>query len=173
MVRETAILKNKDLLIEYARQRFGVSMSDKDAEKVVDQFLEIRDTRKWGWACRDETSAGHLVWLCKRLCEFGYFQVPHVDPTDIRLFTELHFWPWDGGEWLSDSASDVPDWPVTTRRSPLSRVVDSGPINRVARRIAGNGDKSCPYCNRYYRNPAAMSLHLLESHGQELNRQTR
>jgi hypothetical protein len=166
MVRETEILKDAERLVQYAHERFEVSLSISDAEIIAKKFAEM----KGGWASRNSSSSGHVVWIAKRLQEAGYFRVQHNDPSDIRLFALLHFWPWEGKPWGRDSVDDMIEWPATVRRSPLSRMGDFEPINRVARRIAGDGGKPCPYCRRYYRNPAALSLHLAESHEQEILR---
>lgn len=166
MVREDYILRDATSVAEYARERFMVELSQSDAAAIAKSFSEMTG----GWASRNESSAGHVAWIARRLYELGCFHVPHVDPTEIRLFALLHFWPWEGGDWGCDTIDDMIDWPTTVRRSPLSRMGEFEPINRVARMIAGDGGKPCPYCRRYYRNPAALSLHLSESHGQELLR---
>ena len=168
MVREHRIFCDAEMLVKYVSERFAVDIDASKARRLVDHFTAVLSANR-GWAVDADSSAGHVIWLSSRLAEMGCFNREHRDPDEIHFAVELHFWSWEGSPWATtDSASFVPDWPVTTRRSPLSRLCDSSAIDRVARRIAGDGDKPCPYCRRYFRNPAALVLHLRESHSVEV-----
>lgn len=51
-------------------------------------------------------------------------------------------------------------------RSKVARLGerDAAPVNRSARKVVGHNSHDCPYCNKWFRNPAALEIHIEESH---------
>jgi hypothetical protein len=158
MVKEYLCCSDPLRLTQYCRERFEVELVPSDATKLSAEMSMLH--RDWR---QDHTSVHCICWLLTRLKELGYFSVTHVDPDYLRLTTELHFWPWEGPEWV-ETDSNCSDWPTSERRSPLSRLQETEPLNRVARRIVGGTAQPCPYCNQYFRNPNTLVLHISEQH---------
>ena len=160
MVKEYLWCSDPLRLTQYCRERFEVELIPSDATKLATELRMLH--RSW----RNDYSSAHCIcWMLTRLNSLGYFTIPHVDPDYIRLTVALHFWAWEGPDWSEyEDLADCSDWSPEVRRSPLSRLHDMEPLNRVARRIVGGVARSCPYCSRYFRNPDAMVLHISESH---------
>ena len=164
----TAIpLDNPEALAEYVRDRFEVDMKPEIAQRIVEKVPD-------GYIGND-CPCCQLVWIMNRLREYRLLSPPHNDPSEIRLFALLHFWPWD------DSIAKPPDKyefdpferGADVKRSPLSKLREREPIDRVARRIAGTDSKGCPYCKRWFVNSNALALHLAESHEDALAQSVR
>jgi len=130
----------------------------------------------YGHGCLRRGGGGVFTWLKSRLQEHdllspcnGEFAIPDSLVTGV-----LHFESWDVeryGEW-ADRGSVVTvlqEMRAGVQRSPLSRLKDASPINRTAHKIAMRSEKQCVYCNKRFRNPAALLIHLKTSHGGELS----
>lgn len=121
------------------------------------------------WGCLHKGGSGVWCWLKSRMLEFGMLDdVGGQSEEDERLVVPLHFYPWDNekyGPWNCSRELIVEAIAASTARSPLSRLSEAVPINKVARRVIQNNDHNCPYCKRYFRNPAALSLHIRDFHG--------
>lgn len=141
-----------------------------DEIEILATCLENARRESNTWGCID---AGQSVWswLKNRMAEFDMLgSCGGQSENPIRLTCELHFPAWDEkryGPFKNAAELTFESAKETVARSPLSRLVDAAPINRVARKIILSGDHHCPYCRRYYRNPAALALHVKDFHGQE------
>lgn len=138
--------------IAYCADRFDADLDERHAVKILKELPAIRNP---------------LCWIMNRLRDLKVWHCGRHDDDGYIVTALFHFWPWD--ESLAGQSQpktwemlclDVP----RLSRSPLSRFQSFSPIDRVARRIAGDGDKPCPYCNQYFRNGAALKLHLEERH---------
>jgi hypothetical protein len=121
------------------------------------------------WGCLHRGGSGVWCWLKSRMLEYQMLQEcgGTSERTD-RLVVELHFPPWDDdlyGPWSKYEPITITQIQPNFSRSPLSRLKDASPINKVARKIIQNNDHNCLYCNRYFRNPAALALHVKDFHG--------
>lgn len=154
-----------------AIERLEYSVPDREVRSIAKELDErrrkLRVTKSH--CCLGEGGSGVLTWVQSRCNERGL-----THPCDGKSATfgdgmtgRFHFWRWDEerfGPWKKDGGIAIESRNAGVKRSPLSRLIDSSPINSIARKIAGEGDKPCPYCNRYFRNPAAMALHIEDVH---------
>jgi hypothetical protein len=158
--------------VEDACDLLGYCVDDESIEVISQKLLAIRDKerRRHGddhrYGCLFRKGAGVVSYVKNRLHEFGL--LPKCSGRDEKGFFVIgrfHFFridenarEWDDKDFAKESSR------AGIKRSPLSRLADASPMDAVARRIAGNGDRPCPYCKRYFRNPAAMVLHIKERH---------
>ena len=169
MACEQLALRTPEGVSSLAEQWCDATVSSADAERIAKAAIKcgVGQTQKRATGCLDgdaDLCVGAIIWLKNRLADFALLPPGHCGCPRIRLFCELHFEP------LHIAASEIASWcfpPNYARsrisRSPLARIE---PIDRVASRLTQFSDESkCPYCNRYYRNGAALRLHAVESHG--------
>ena len=171
---ERDCLTDPEMLRCYISKRFGIEISKSDSIRIVKLCNEqLVTSDRYGWFNQRNTdmSVGPIAWIMSRLREFRYFVAGMKGQPEIHFTCEMHCYPLEEGT-IPYSFQDMKEATLhlTVRRSPLSRVSlsDSEPIDRVARRVSGEGGKPCPYCRKYFRNPAAMVLHLKESHFEKL-----
>lgn len=124
------------------------------------------------WGCLHYGGAGVEPWVKNRLREMDLLPPCGGLSEDmaIRLPVELHFYPWDVekyGEFLDTPVTKFEKLCSGVQRSPLSRLVDADPINVTASLVSQQFGCVCQYCNRTFRNPNALSLHVKEKHKDE------
>lgn len=140
-----------------------------DEIEILATCLERARLEAESWGC---INSGQSVWpwLKNRMAEFDMLgECGGESMPDVRITCELHFPSWDEeryGPFLNEKELSFESLESTVARSPLSRLVDASPINSVARKIIQRGEQDCPYCKRYFRNPAALSLHVKDFHGE-------
>lgn len=163
-------------------ERLEYTVSDAEVRSIARELDKTRKKLKarGGWCCLKPGGNGVFTWVQSRCNErrlthrcSGAFAVPSGIIT-----ARFHFEAWDEeqyGPWKRENSIEfaIESRNVDVKRSPLSRIGDASPINSVARKIAGDGDRPCPYCNRYFRNPAAMALHIEESHAADCVRRAK
>ena len=105
-----------------------------------------------------------VVWIKTRLRELNVFRGTAVDrcwvesaPTPEQIAVEALGRigdRWTAPQRLGYARSRVSSSPLLI-----------SPINRVADRVAHFDDhRGCPYCRKWYRNGAALRLHVIEAH---------
>lgn len=121
-----------------------------------------------GFGCLHYGGSGVHTWIKSRLRELDLMpECGEQIAIEGHVTGKFHFHPWDVdkyGEFSNARELKFETFHSGVQRSPLSRIGDSSPINSVARKIIQNNDKDCPYCNRYFRNPAALALHIKDVH---------
>jgi hypothetical protein len=145
-------------LMEYEVDQFFV-------EKIAAMLDEIREQDN-GYGSLGRNKCGVMPWIKNRLLEMKLLPGSSgSDSRDFFVIGRFHFFRIDESvkDW-NDKGFEHKRKQAGIKRSPLSRIGSASPIDQVARKIAGNGDKPCPYCKRYFRNPAAMVLHIKEVH---------
>lgn len=164
-----ARVRDVGVIQEVCRDRFGVNVS----ESVARSWVQKLPSRGTDFGCLAPGNSGVVCWLMNRIRESGLCPARCCGAQSIRLTVELHFWRWNLG--LSSPFKKDESYLHTPAvyRSPLSRLGDAEPINRVARRIAGDTSRPCLFCKQYFRNPDALVLHLVESHGAEVQKRGR
>lgn len=155
---------------------------DCPADAAIDIAEQAAGNKRWNnpICCMDidcPTIGGALVWLKSRLIEAGVLRA---------LAVELHRGDGTGGLFVPE----MPERPMFKTASPEEKAAwnakwgwkaapnlgysRSGlhrsplhiqPINSVADRVAHfEGREHCPYCRRWFRNGAALRLHVIENH---------
>jgi len=154
--------------VVYACETLGYAISDSDADAVAEKlenarisFGEARGSLFPGGGAvlpfvKQRMKEMGILPCCSGKCNDSFFVVGRFH--FFRICESAKGWVDPGFEKASQLAG--------VKRSPLSRLSSASPINETARKIAGCGDRPCPYCNRYFRNPAAMAMHIQENHMQ-------
>lgn len=142
---------------------------------LATMLYDRRGEDVYGFGCLSRGGSGVITWLKSRMHDLDL--LPPCRGTyalaDGMVTATLHFEAWDVeryGEWdecWRPTQQEVNRSAI--QRSPLSRLRDASPINRTARKIAMRSDQRCAYCNKHFRNPAALILHLQSVHSQELS----
>ena len=162
-----------DTVIEVERL-LDLASYELDSETLFMLGEMLYNRRAFGdcdYGCLKKGGTGVWCWLKSRMIEYGMFkECGGKSEIDERLTVELHFYPWDEekyGPWANDREIVFEDIMPNVARSPLSRIADASPVNKVARKVIQNNDHNCPYCKRYFRNPVALGLHIRDFHGCE------
>lgn len=146
-----------------ACELLGYEVDAESVDLIASKLASARTDRYGGLK---KGGAGVVPFVKNRLHDMGLLP-PHTgkDRKGFLVIGVFHFFRicesaigWKDAEFARQAKS------AGVKRSPLSRLSGSSPINETARRIAGNGDRPCPYCKRYFRNPAAMAMHITERH---------
>jgi hypothetical protein len=90
---------------------------------------------------------------------------PETEYRLSRVVEMLHL-PWEPGleipwSWTGEDAPDTLKRPAFFRTYRIHRPIDS-----VAKKVADTKDV-CPICGKWFRNPAAMRLHMGDTHAVE------
>jgi hypothetical protein len=148
--------------VQEACKTLGYEIDAEHIDAIAKKLDELRDSRH---GCL-QTGGGIVPFVKIRLhdmkllpCHCGQ------DSDEFFLVGLFHFFKSSESvvRW-KDPGFKAEEQSASIKRSPLSRITEASPINATARKIAGNGDKPCPYCKRYFRNPAAMAMHIQENH---------
>jgi len=144
----------------------GYEIEDIDIAAIAARLDEVRYESRNSPGGLKRNGCGVVPYVKNRLHEMGLLP-PHCgkDSKGFFVIGRFHFFRACQSviEW-KDKGFEKQEQKAGVKRSPLSRLEDSSPIDRIARKVAGDGDRPCPYCNQYFRNPNAMILHIKERH---------
>lgn len=136
--------------------------------------------RGFSWYCQDgyydvfhPTIANSIVWIKNRILEHhrALWKGP---PTEPKLLEEIKYEQQleerdEVREQIANGTFEPPALPKWTRSRISETYKMIYPIDSVANRVAHyEGQRSCPYCNRWYRNGAALRLHVIDNHLSEI-----
>lgn len=131
------------------------------------------------------TIGGALVWLKSRLIERGVLRALAVelqrgDGTGgpfVPERPEPHEWnkasPAELRAWREKWGWKADDRKLGYQRSGLHRSpLHIQPVNSVADRVVHfEGREHCPYCRKWFRNGAALRLHVIDNHLEEYQKE--
>ena len=143
-----------------------------DEDCPVDKASEIAgvaigESNPFKDCCMAPDGEGLIVWVKSRLMERNVLralarELNKPDGSPLRI-PEIPDHPTEEQRWRAPRSLGF----VRSRisRSPL--VIQ--PINSVADRVLHFDDhQNCPYCRAWFRNGAALRLHVIERHGAEV-----
>ena len=145
-----------------------------DEEAIIEIACRLAFVRRADggmYGCLHHGGSGVHTWIKSRLREMNLLPKcgGQCDESE-HVSGVFHFYPWDTeryGDFFAPAELKIETFKSGTQRSPLSRIGDASPVNTVARKIIQNHDHHCPFCTRYFRNPAALALHVQDVHGEE------
>lgn len=123
----------------------------------------------------ETTLGGIIVWLKSRLMERGVLRAMAVElglhdgtprlpeiPTNANEEERERIYR----EWKESMVAKFAPINLDFSRSNLAASpLMLSPIDRVANRVAHfEDDRPCPYCRKYFRNGAALRLHVIDFH---------
>lgn len=176
MAREQVMLRSADGVAALVCDWYDFTIEQFQAEKVASAAV-ADEVGLWQHhtGCLDAgcwTMGGTLIWLKSRLSDFGFMPKPGgVDAPFYYLPPKLPDQTREQWEAKVKEAERLHLERMEKEhyaRSRISRSVLSTiePIDRVASRLVHlEGREHCPYCRKFFRNNAALRLHVVESHG--------
>jgi hypothetical protein len=159
------------------RDWFSTKNFDAPAGYVLGRYsLNVSTTEVAGWYRVHDSNFIAPVnirdWIKNRLIDTG--KLPHESKgcPEVRLFCYLHFDP------IFDSIAPEDRYFVSTRltkgiqRPAFHRLRSRRPIGitAAARKMVNEKLQTCPYCRSYFRNPAALVVHIEDRHAASIVR---
>jgi hypothetical protein len=150
-----------------ALEVMDVQLTDADVFTIASRLDAIRCV-DGTLGCLRYRGSGVFTWVKNRILEYKLMPPLTAQDTEGYFVTcVMHFWAWDTEKYGEFSGPFTTDFKSGVQRSPLTRLIDAAPVNKTANKVFQIASHNCDYCNRYFRNPAALKLHMRDVHQYE------